>query len=350
MNINKVYKIGWDVGGAHLKAVLLDPENRVLNVIQLACPLWQGIDHLAAAVDDVMTAFAQPLAHHAVTMTGELTDIFKNRQHGVSEIATTMRDKLGELTRFYAGSRGFVTASNIDAFHSQVASANWYASASLLAKKLEQGLLVDIGSTTTDLIVLLDGIPANRGFSDAERMREDELVYTGVVRTPLMALTQTISFNGYQYRVAAEHFATTADIYRITGELMETEDMASTADSAEKSMGASMRRLARMLGHDREDADDADWLSLAQSFKSVQLEQLENAATNLLARYSLEAKAPFIAAGTGRFLARKLAQRFQRNCIQVESLIASQTDEMRRWAGVCFPAYAVACLMTDDDV
>lgn len=349
MNLNKIYKVGWDVGGAHLKAVLLDAEDRVLNVIQLACPLWLGLDRLAAAVDDVLSVFAYP-AHHAITMTGELADIFRSRHHGVNEIAAVMSEKLGEHTRFYAGTRGFVAASEVGALYSEIASANWHASASLLARKLGQGLLVDIGSTTSDLIVLSDGVPANRGFSDAERMREDELVYTGVVRTPLMALTQTIAFKGHKYRIAAEHFATTADIYRITGELMETEDMASTADGAEKSMDASMCRLARMLGHDREDADDADWLTLAGSFKTAQLVQLESAVNKLLARGQLEAKAPIIAAGAGRFLVRELAQGFQRDCIQVNSLIASETDEMRRWAGVCFPAYAVACLMSTDGV
>src|SRR5690606_522341 len=151
---------------------------------------------------------------------------------------------------------------------------NWHASGAWIARNLEQALFIDIGSTTSDLIILSDGRPRNRGFSDAERMRNDELVYTGVVRTSVMALGQMIDFHGYEYRIAAEHFATTADIYRITGELMETEDMAATADGAEKSVEASMRRLARMLGHDYEDAGDADWVALAQSFRTAQLAQL----------------------------------------------------------------------------
>lgn len=343
----ELYKIGWDVGGAHLKAVLHDAEHHVLQVIQLPCPIWQGMEQLSLAVDLVMAELQQPALHHAVTMTGELADLFKNRRHGVTAIASLMTEKLGSETYFYAGPSGFLGLPEVDARHDRIASANWHASVSWIARNLEQGLFIDIGSTTSDLIILSGGVPRNRGFSDAERMRNDELVYTGVVRTPIMALTRTIDFRGHEYRIAAEHFAATADIYRITGELMETEDMAATADGAEKSMEASMRRLARMLGHDYEDASDADWLALAQSFRAAQLAQLKSTVSGLLARGQLAANAPIIAAGAGSFLVQELARHLQRDCLQAEHFIAAESDEMRRWAGVCFPAYAVGCLMPD---
>lgn len=345
MNINKLLTIGWDVGGAHLKAVLVEPSGRVLNALQFACPLWQGFDRLNIAIDQALGKLGNPLARHAVTMTGELTDIFMNRRDGVSRISSLMNEKLGSETRFYAGLSGLVTLSDVDALHSQIASANWHASANYVAKVLGQGLFIDIGSTTADLILLRDGVPMNMGFSDAERMRENELVYTGVVRTPLMALTQTIMFRDHEYCIAAEHFATTADIYRITGELMEAEDMASTADGAEKSVEASRRRLARMLGHDKEDAEDVSWMALAHAFKAKQLQHLETAVSTLLQRSQLDADAPLIAAGAGGFLVEELAQRFDRNCVKIDKLINADSAEIRHWAGVCFPACSVARLM-----
>ncbi len=347
MKIKEKYRVGWDVGGAHLKAVMLDAGHHVLQVIQLPCPLWLGMEQLSLAVDRALVEMRQPQAHHAVTMTGELADLFRNRRHGVTAIATLMAEKLGPETYFYAGADGFVLLPQVDDCHDRIASANWHASVAWVARNLEQGLFIDIGSTTSDLIILSDGRPRNRGFSDAERMRNDELVYTGVVRTPIMALTGTIDFRGYEYRIAAEHFATTADIYRITGELMETEDMAATADGAEKSVEASMRRLARMLGHDYEDAGHADWVALAQSFRATQLAQLQEAINGLLARGQLTADAPLVAAGAGSFLVQELAAHLQRDCLQAESLIAAESNELRHWAGVCFPAYAVGCLMPE---
>jgi len=123
--------------------------------------------------------------------------------------------------------------------------------------------------------------------------------------------------------------------------------MAATADGAEKSVEASMRRLARMLGHDYEDAGNADWLTLAESFRDSQLAQLQGAVNGLLARGQLTADAPLVAAGAGSFLVRELAAHLQRDCLQAESLIAAESNELRHWAGVCFPAYAVGCLMPE---
>lgn len=345
MSSEKFKKIGWDVGGAHLKAVLVDESGKVLKAIQMACPLWQGLDKLNAAVDAALKTMDAVDVHHAVTMTGELADIFINRCDGVNKISSIMSEKLGKNSWFYAGEKGFVTLSEVEELHAKIASANWHASASYVASKIGQGLFIDIGSSTTDLILLKDARPANKGFSDAERMRADELVYTGVVRTPLMALAQTITFNNQQYHIAAEHFSTTADIYRLNGGLTEMEDMAPTADGAGKTPEASMRRIARMLGHDKEDASDASWLALAQSFKLQQLKQLESAISNLLARNQIAQDAPLIGAGTGAFLVRELAQRLSRAYLPIESLILAGSEELRHWAGICFPAYAVASLM-----
>lgn len=345
MNINKKFSAGWDVGGAHLKAVLLEADGRVLQAVQLPCALWQGTEKLDRAVDAVLTHFGQVNMHHAVTMTGELADIFANRKEGVCSIAAMMQQKLGAETLFYAAEHGLVRSEAVMDLCSRIASANWHAGAGFVARQMGQGIFVDIGSTTADLIPFSGGRLLNQGFSDAERMREDELVYTGVVRTPLMAIAQTIAFKGRRYRVAAEHFATSADVYRITGELMETEDMAATADGAGKTREASMRRLARMLGHDFEDAEDADWRQLADAFRTAQLALLESAITSLVSREGLEAAAPLVGAGAGSFLVQALARKLKREYLPVESLINADSEQVRHSAAVCFPAYAVATML-----
>ena len=47
--------IGWDIGGAHVKAARIDG-GRVSGVVQVACPLWQGLDKLDAAVAEALAA------------------------------------------------------------------------------------------------------------------------------------------------------------------------------------------------------------------------------------------------------------------------------------------------------
>lgn len=340
----KITTLGWDVGGAHLKAVLVDADGSALTAIQVPCPLWQGLDELQKALDVVLAKLNHLPDEHVVTMTGELADIFANRTEGVIEIAGVMTERFGVTTRFYAGLAGIV-ASNQTAQHSAaIASANWLASAAFVAAKVEQGLFVDIGSTTTDFVVLSDGKPQNRGYSDAERMQLEELIYTGVVRTPLMALGNRVPFAGEWQTLAAEHFATTADVYRLTGDLNEAEDMSDTADGTGKTLDESARRLARMLGRDLNDAPAAAWIGLSRAFKQMQLNMLNAAAARTLSRNLIDDKAPVIGAGSGKFLVRELAKQLKREYLDVETLIVSDTEQAGRWASVCLPAYAVAYL------
>jgi (4-(4-[2-(gamma-L-glutamylamino)ethyl]phenoxymethyl)furan-2-yl)methanamine synthase len=68
-----------------------------------------------------------------------------------------------------------------------IASANWFASVSLAARVARTALFVDMGSTTTDLVPIVDGAIAARAYTDAERLAAGELVYTGLVRSFVMA-------------------------------------------------------------------------------------------------------------------------------------------------------------------
>ena len=69
--------IGWDLGGAHLKAVVLDEHAAVRHVLQRPCPLWQGLDRLMSAFEQICRFLTPGISCiHAVTMTGELVDLF----------------------------------------------------------------------------------------------------------------------------------------------------------------------------------------------------------------------------------------------------------------------------------
>lgn len=188
---------------------------------------------------------------HAITMTGEMADIFSSRTVGVKAIVDAMVERFSApRVQFFAGRYGFLSSVQAKQATADVASANWLASASWVSLATHSGLLVDIGSTTTDLISFAQGKVEARGSNDSERLRFDELVYTGVVRTPLMALAQRAPVNGDWLGVMAEQFATSADIYRILHKLTERIDQYPAADQGEKSVAASERRLARMLGMD----------------------------------------------------------------------------------------------------
>lgn len=358
--------IGWDIGGAHLKAAWL--ENGVLKqVIQAPCALWKGLDELQAATQLILAGFPNNThTQHAITMTGELVDLFDNREAGVMQIADTMQVLLNGDCRYYQCDlthNCFVSYSELQQCWPSVASANWHASAQLMANNMASGLLIDIGSTTSDLVVFHAGKVINQGTTDALRMRYGELVYTGVVRTPLMAVTSTVLWQGFSQPVIAEHFATTADIYRLTQQLPASVDMATTADNQDKSTLATARRLARIVGHDVEDASMDNWVQLAHAFKQKQLETIYQSADKQLKRLLAErsglTEVNVVAAGVGAFLVKEVVALLLQsghypNINLLDSADAfnlqdnankeTSFDEVHMWGSNCLPAVAVALL------
>ena len=339
--------IGWDIGGAHVKAALV-VDGRVRDVRQCAAPLWQGLAHLDAAIDAVRTAWPPfDSAHHAVTMTAEMTDGFANREAGVRGLADHLRSRLGETACFFAGAAGWVDAAGAGEHWASIASANWLATSWWAGECLPEAMLVDIGSTTTDLIPLRSGQPVPAGRNDADRLSSGELVYVGAVRTPLCALARRIAFENREYNVMNEFFATTADVFRLTGELTPQHDQYPAADGAGKDADATRQRIARMIGRDARDADEAAWLRFAHAWRAAMVEEIDRNLVRVLARFPGEstAVAPLtvVGAGCGLFLAEALAQRHGLPFVHFASLVPADAA-CREWVDTCAPSVAVALL------
>lgn len=334
--------IGWDLGGAHLKAVRVDATGRACIAIQLPCPLWRGVTHLEDAIDRALVRLGESMLH-GVTMTGELADIFPDRRTGVIRLADIMADRLPHARlKMFAGRAGFVTPAQVPAHAGSIASANWLASATYAARVCGTGVFVDIGTTTTDVVAFASGEARPRGMTDAQRLASGELVYSGVVRTPVMAVVQRVPFDGVMQRVAAEHFATMADVHRLIGWLEEAHDMAETADGAGKSPLDSARRLARMVGRDLDDAPMSSWITLAHFIAQAQVQDIACAMEHVAGAVP----GPLVGAGAGRFLVRELARRSGREYVDFSQLVAGD-PQVRDWAAVCAPAYAVARLAAE---
>ena len=333
---------GWDVGGAHLKAARAEA-GRIVGAVQQPCPLWLGRDRLGEAMATVRLQLGEtPL--HAVTMTGELADIFASRAEGVAWIAATMATALApSAVRIYDGAGGFVPPGSAALHAEAIASANWHASATLTARSIPNALFSDMGSTTTDLVPIRGGAVAARGHSDAERLAVGELVYTGLTRSFVMALAPSAPLDGVWTPLAHEYFASTADVYRVLGELSESADQMPTADGREKTVAGSSTRLARMVGRDAASATAATWEGLAAWFAEAQLRQIADAAMLVLSVAALPPDAPVIGAGVGQHVLARLAGRLGRRFVRFADLpgLGGAADE---WVGHCAPAVAMALL------
>lgn len=332
--------IGWDIGGVHLKAVRAE-DGRIVKAAQYASPLRNGTGLL-------QNAFAQ--AHEAmgrgdrnlVTMTGELADIFTSRQDGVEQLSSLAEHEL-ENVSIYAGPSGFVTGAVARRHSAQVASANWHASAALVAKRRKTALFIDVGSTTTDVVPIAENKVVARGYTDAERLAVGELVYTGLVRSFVMAMVARAPLNGRWTTLINENFATMGDVYRILGTLPKGVDLMATADGREKSISASRARLARMLGCDAPDADNKSWELRARWFAEAQTRSIADAVMLVMSSCVATSAEPVVAAGIGVDIVVEVARRLGLSCQRFDDFL-EVLPEARDAVCQCAPAAALTAL------
>jgi probable H4MPT-linked C1 transfer pathway protein len=289
--------LGLDVGGANLKAAWYSP-GRALARPALSRPfaLWKNPGGLARQLAELGACF--PAADlTAVTMTGELCDCYASKRQGVAAILDAVEEAFAVPVRLWTIQGRFVDFAAARARPLPLASANFLALATFVGRWAPQGsaVLLDVGSTTTDIIPLDDGRPVPLGRSDPERLRSGELVYTGVRRTPICALLGET--------VMAEVFATSLDAYLFLGLIRQDGTDCNTADGQPATRAAAELRLARMLGADLETCTSEERRALAKAVLDKQGRLIGAALRRVLDRLGRPPTA-VILAGEGEFLAR----------------------------------------------
>jgi probable H4MPT-linked C1 transfer pathway protein len=338
---------GWDIGGAHLKVAQLAGDGSVVAVRQVACPLWHGIGELARACAALKLPIDAHGAIHAVTMTGELCDIFPDRASGVQAIIAEFLKHVGTASRvqIFGGYAGWLSPEvACGEAATAVASANWLALAAYIAEVVGDGLLVDIGSTTTDVIPISAGLVQSVGRDDASRLASEELVYTGVVRTPVVSVCSSVPYRGHRQPLVGEVFATMADVYRLLNLISEHHDLMPAADGAGKDRRASARRLARMLGVDLDSSDAAEMDSVAAYLARRQRQRIEEAIALVLSRdASSSSGETLIGAGAGRFVVEDIARIHGLRYRSFDALLGVDTS-VADYVAIAAPAVAAAKL------
>jgi probable H4MPT-linked C1 transfer pathway protein len=213
------------------------------------------------------------------------------------------------------------------------ASSNWLALASVAASIVGTGvgLLIDIGSTTSDLIPLVDGAVVVSGRTDMARLGSGELVYTGVRRTAVCALSDRLPYRGRETRLTAELFATTFDVYLVRGETRENLLDLDTADSRPATIPHARARLARMVGADVEGFTDEDATVLANAADEALVARLIEAAGQACVR-RWGKPTTVVVSGSGEFLASRVAHRVVSSDGRVVSLANLWGHGPSEWA------------------
>jgi len=290
--------IGLDIGGANLK--LSDGERRSLSH---PFPLWKMPEQLAAALGDLLREFELPPAL-AVTMTGELADCFATKADGVWHILKAVEEAAsGVPVHVWTTGGEFASPDDARDLVPLVAASNWHALATWAARSIPRGcaVLVDTGSTTTDIIPLHDGLPIPTGRTDPQRLLSHELVYTGVRRTPVCSVLSEVPLRGQACPLAAELFATMLDVYLLLGAIPEDETDVNTANGRPATIPCALDRLARMLCADVTEIDATELRLIAAAIAEAQQARVAGALELVRSRLPGPCEL-LLTAGEGAFL------------------------------------------------
>ena len=331
--------LAFDIGGANIKAA-----NGLGWVHSEPFELWRRRSDLPAVLSAIIAARAP--CRVVATMTGEIADCYSSRHEGVADI-------VGSLTaavRATAGSTCPVGIYLVDgtivppeeALRRPLAAAasNWHAVARLAATLVtaDRAFVIDIGSTTTDIVPLVDRRPAATGHDDVTRMATGELVYTGVERTPVASIVRSLPWRGHLHPVASELFAQALDVWLLLGELPEDAHATHTADGAPATRAAAQRRLARMLLADPAEITDVEAIAMAAWCADRQSRQVSRALARVATVRGWRPRS-VVLSGHGGCLARRALARLGWD-IDIVSLPDSLGADVSRAA----PAHALAII------
>lgn len=204
--------------------------------------------------------------------------------------------------------------------------------------ELGPALLIDVGSTTTDIVPFRDGLPIHTGMTDTQRLVTGELVYTGIQRSPLCAVAQHVPYRDHICPLAHELFATTLDAYVILGDLPEDSANDFTADGRPATKANSRARLARSICADSEHFNHRDAVAVAQAIAESQAELITSAMERVLQRND-EMPRSIVICGQGEFLARRAIQNFG-----LKAAVVSLREQLGASISRCATAHALASI------
>ncbi len=334
--------LGLDIGGANVKAATVDR-----FAASLPFALWKSPNQLHAAIGQLIRQ-APDFEAVAVTMTGELADCYQTREEGVCRILEQLTSVIpAPLVRVYTTQGKWLTPSQAARNCWDVAASNWHGLASYALRWTEgkPALLVDVGSTTIDLIPLSNDQVATSATTDGQRLLEGQLLYMGIERTPLCGLVRTLPFRGASCPIMNEFFATIRDVYLWIGELEEASHCMETADGRPATRAASAFRLARMIGEDGASLSEAEIDAIADHVASLQAQQLAAAIDRQRRLFGSNSCQKLIVSGHGSFLVEAALR-----CLDWQPEQYSMGVELGPEVSRCSPAFAIATLATEQQV
>ena len=306
--------VGWDIGGVNTKATWLAFEHGEVTALRTASRLleiWRGKERLSPLLQELATQLMPvPPQAMALTMTAELSDAFRSKREGVLFVLESMAAAFPDVPVHALSMAGdFVPLEKARTRPLDLAASNWLATGLFAARQFRNAILVDVGSTTTDIIPIQDSRVVGLGRTDLERLLAGELVYTGLLRTHLAAIVRSVPVRGHLCPVSSEYFAISGDVHLILGHIQPADYTCPTPDGRAETVEYARERLARLVCADMEMLSPAEVDEMAKAIYHQQVQQIEDAVQQVLSRLPGQEGLPLVATGTGAFLAAQVGHR-----------------------------------------
>lgn len=301
---------GFDIGGANtdLAVVNFDTNGNISDITTdfKYLPMWQEKESLPTVLLDLLGDDRDEIDAVGICMTAELVDAYQTKKEGVLDIARKVK-KTFNLPLGFIGFNGVINYNDLLNNPLNVAASNWVATSKLAGLISPDCIMIDTGSTTTDIIPVKDGMECAEGRSDLERLGTGELVYSGTLRTNVAALVDKVPLDDSWYRVASELFAISADIQMVLENIQEEDYTCHTPDGAGTSREECMRRIARVVCSDLDILTPYDITSISEYVHLKQVETISEALMEVSKRTDIRR---VVTTGLGMDIIGKKASEF----------------------------------------
>jgi probable H4MPT-linked C1 transfer pathway protein len=306
--------LGLDVGGANIKAAYVKIENKALKDAKVSTeyfPIWKrGKENLDKPLKALKNSFGS-FDLLVLTMTAELSDAYFSKREGVFHILNVVNGVFADVDVKVLNIKGeLLTIEEAEKKPLEVAAANWFATGWLASKLDENCLIVDVGSTTTSIIPVLNGKVSAKGMNDLEKLMLGELVYTGVLRTNVSAIVSQVPINGRLTPVSSEFFAQSGDIHLILENIKSNDYTVDTPDGRGVTLNEAAARIARVVCADLELLNFNKVKAIAEYVYEAQIQQIVNGLKKVIKNFpNLKFKPAYAAGLGGKILAWKALEK-----------------------------------------
>jgi len=322
--------LGIDIGGANTKITELEGE--YYRVHHIYFPMWKKHKKL---IELLQRYNREDVRKVGIVMTAELVDAYRSKREGVEDILNTVERAFPDKDIYVFDVDGnFLEVDVAKRDYIKVSASNWVATAHFVMRDISDNcILVDMGSTTTDIIPIRDGeVLAER--TDLKRLMNNQLVYVGALRTPLSFLANTVMFRGCETNISSEYFSITGDINVILNKIDREDYTCDTPDGAPVDRESCMRRVARILCSDLEEVEE-EILDISHQLYRKLLDIIRYNVDRVSERYNIK---DVVITGLGEKILRDALEGYS---------VVSIGERYGKEVSLSTPSFAVAKLLED---